>query len=70
MAGVGGSHVPLTNASRCSARVRITVSVCSHCVSFVKVFFVFSDNSLTCVSVEKGGAMQCCSYRSAEPDTR
>ena len=70
MAGVGGSCVLLMNASRCSARVHITVSVRSHRVSFVKVSFISSDNLLTCVLLEKGGVMQCCGNRSAEPNTQ
>ena len=70
LAGVRGIGAPLTNASRCNARVRITVSVCSHRVSFVKVSCILLDNLLTCVSLEKGGAMQCCRNRSAEQDTQ
>ena len=54
---VRGICVPLTNTSRCSARVRITVSVLSRCVSFGKVSCISSDNLLTCVLLEKGG--QC-----------
>ena len=70
MAGVEDSHVLLTNVLRCCARVRITVNVRSHCVSFVKVSFISSDDSLTCVLLEKGGAMQCCGNRLTELDTQ
>ena len=70
LVGVRGSGVLLMNVSRCSARVRINFSVHSLCMSFVKVSCISLDNLLTCVLLEKGGAMQCCGNRSAEPDTR
>ena len=55
LAGVQGICVMLTNASRCSTRVRINFSVHSLCVSFVKVSCISLDNLLTCVLLEKGG---------------
>ena len=58
LAGVRGICDSLTNVSRCSVRVRITVCVCSCHVSFVKVSCISLDNLLTSVSLEKGGG-QC-----------